>query len=218
MHGKDFTKTSHRIHNGFHLKETSKASRRRASDSSFDWGSVFIGKGLDVGSGDDPLIGAETIDISTDGRDANILESYFEGDRFDFIHASQVLEHLIDPMKSIKGWSKVLKTGGYIIVTVPDFELYEKRTWPSRFNPDHKTAWTMNRLLAGNGVPLIHVPDFLNELSEFDLKAIRVELIVSNYDFSLDSSIDQTRHTDGAECFIEFVLKKISSLQPCWVR
>jgi len=43
-------------------------------------------------------------------------------------------------------WWRVLKDGGHLIVLAPDFGLYEQRQWPSRYNSDHKTQWSLLKL------------------------------------------------------------------------
>jgi predicted SAM-dependent methyltransferase len=193
------------------VKETTKAMKRRNADTAFDWKSVFAGHGLDVGSGDDPLPGAVPLDQCVgDQLDANLLTPHFGRDTFDYIHASQLLEHLEWPMKSLRDWSEILKPEGYIVFTVPDFVLYEKAQWPSNYNSDHKTAWTLDLLTLTTQAPLIYVPNFLKVLSTIsDLKTLRCELITTNYDYSISSDVDQTCNDSGTECFIEIVLQKI---------
>ncbi len=57
---------------------------------------------------------------------------------FDIVHASLVLEHLLDPEAALKEWGKLLKPGGKLIVVVPnDFSPLQKRA----HNEEEKPWW-----------------------------------------------------------------------------
>lgn len=63
------------------------------------------------------LTGAFSIaDIVADISEPLPLES----DKFDTVIARHLLEHLINPMKVLKEWGRVVKTGGRLIIAVPD--------------------------------------------------------------------------------------------------
>jgi predicted SAM-dependent methyltransferase len=51
--------------------------------------------------------------------DALTLESLPSG-RFDFVIASHVLEHLHNPVQALRTWRRVLRTGGVLLLIVPD--------------------------------------------------------------------------------------------------
>lgn len=190
------------------MKESTKAMKRRATEQ-FDWKSVIpsTGKGLDVGCGDDCLPGAQPFDWQH--GDANALHLYFKKETFDYIHASQVVEHLHDPETSLKSWLRLLKKGGHLIFTVPDFELYEKYRWPSRFNVDHKAAFSLTLKIDSSCPVLNFVPEMLKRMAkEVSFEALKQDLITTGYDFTLSPEIDQTLEPYQAECFIEVVLKR----------
>src|SRR5260221_12495855 len=63
-------------------------------------------------------------------------------DEFDFVHSSHCLEHLRDPNAALLQWVRIVRPGGFVIVTVPDEDLYEKGNWQSRYKSDQK--WTFN--------------------------------------------------------------------------
>lgn len=199
------------------MKETTKAMRRRLfvekEINGFQWKDIFKGKGVDIGSGDDPLpfTGCQPFDIS-DGDANNILDHLEEG-IFDYVHASNVLEHMIDPMQAILGWWKLLKPGGYLIGEVPSWELYEGKRDLSIYNPDHKSTWSMWNLTGGSKLPHYFAPLFFSIFQSGNTnensKIIKLQLIDTNYDYLKGSSVDQTfKESDEVECFIEFVLKK----------
>lgn len=193
------------------MHETSKAQKRRLADNNFNWVEVFVGRGLDVGSGDDPLVlpNREIVCIDLPDGGGDDITQFVTG-KFDFVHGSQVLEHALDPNVMIQSWLKVLKPRGFIIATVPDWVLYEGRVWPSQWNQGHTHAWTLNYHELGDQrtleVPLIYVPQFIDSLNA---ESLLEHQVTTNYDHEIGTSIDQTYDPDkGVEAFIEFVLQK----------
>lgn len=186
--------------------ETSKAWKRRLKEDSElqneFWRNIFSGKGIDIGCGGDklPLEGCDPFDIGQ--GDANKIDEYFTQDNFDYIHASQCLEHMKVPHDALERWMRIVKPGGYAVITIPDFDLYEKRVWPSKFNWDHKAVFSLWRKGYHNVSPFYHVPTMLKNYN-----VILCRLVSDNYDWNAPDNIDQTVHTQ-AECFIEFVIKK----------
>lgn len=200
------------------MKETSKATnRRRREDLGYPptqefWDDrIFKGVVLDVGSGDDPLVWGDTyiVPFDTPQGDANKIDQYYPPDKFDCVHGSQVMEHMFDPVTFFDRCLKITKPGGYVVMTIPDFDLYEHRVWPSQYNGDHKTCWSLWRTPKDcpRGVPMVHVPGFVKRLNELGHDA-DCRLITTNYDF-LKQDIDQTfKFEDGVECFIEIICRK----------
>ncbi len=193
------------------MKETSKAQRRRCKETSeggFDWDKIFKGEILDVGSGDDPLPGAIPFNLPDGGGDD--LTKFFPFTKFDVIHGSQVLEHALSPEWMLRSWTDCLKPGGYIVATVPDFELYEKKTWPSKWNAGHQSIWTMDKAIFDGPLPVtalsIKLPEWLQ--TYFPMVEILLCRLIDTSDHSLPDDVDQTFPVDGAEVFIEFVLRK----------
>lgn len=66
----------------------------------------------------------------------------FEDGKFDTIIARHLFEHLIDPIKVLKDWRRVLKPGGKIILAVPNQQL--RHTIP--LNYQHVHAYTPDSL------------------------------------------------------------------------
>ncbi len=192
-------------------RETTKALRRRFledQETGYNfWDKIFRGSGLDVGSGDDPIRLEVCQSFDKKDGDANTLSKYFEPNSFDYIHASQLLEHLHDPEKALRDWRGLLRRKGYIVATVPSWELYEGMIWPSRWNPDHKTTWSL--WIKGSPAQIhIYVPDFIIGLSDI-YKCLRVKLIDTNYNYKIGTKRDQTQNPEhGVEAWIEFVLIK----------
>jgi predicted SAM-dependent methyltransferase len=188
--------------------ETSKATERRLHQE-WPWDDVFTGEVLDVGPGDDPLqwMRCKVTPFDKEQGDANKIDEAFSGKQFDCIHGSQVMEHLHQPSDFIRRCLKILKPGGWIVMTVPDWDLYEKRTWPSRYNPDHKSSWSLWRQPKEViGHMHNHVPTWIKQ---FNVHQRHAELIDTNYDYLAPDTKDQTwLREDGVECFIEILLQK----------
>jgi SAM-dependent methyltransferase len=124
-------------------QETSKCySKRRARG---DFQRYLFGHGIDIGCGNDPLIVQEGSVRGFDLLDGDAL--YMEeikDESYDFVYSSHCLEHMPDVYLALHNWTRILKQGGILYVVVPDFELYEKKSWPSRFNPDHKASFSFS--------------------------------------------------------------------------
>ena len=68
---------------------------------------------------------------------------------YDFVHSSHTLEHMRDAAEALCNWWRILAPGGYLIVVVPDWELYEQGVWPSQWNSDHKQRFSLSSSDAG---------------------------------------------------------------------
>lgn len=192
-------------------QETSKATSRRFNEDPDKWEDIFHGDILDVGPGDDPLVWQNTkiTPFDKEQGDANNLLDYFQPNSFDCVHGSQVMEHVYDPSKFMRHCLQIVKPGGWVVMTIPDFDLYEKRHFPSKYNPDHKTTWSLwrnNRANAQPNSPHMHVPTWIKQ---FDVAQKFATLIDTNYDYLAPDTKDQTwLRKDEVECFIEILLKK----------
>lgn len=197
------------------MHETSKAIIRRLNDSRFV-NKYFVGSGIDIGCGDDPLskytqqfplmTSLKPWDLN-DG-DAQLMASVPD-ETYDFVHSSHCLEHMYDPYEAFDNWIRICKPGGHIITTIPDEDLYEQGVWPSNHNPDHKVSWTIlkNESWCPSSINLI---EFLYQYKE-QIEVLKVELI--NHTFIYDiQRIDQTYH-HISECAIEFIVRKKTQLE-----
>lgn len=192
------------------MKECSKSIPRRLADPNFTR-TYFVGSGLDVGGKPDPLAlyrelffriqSIRTWDLE-DG-DAQFLHGVGD-ETLDFVHSSHCLEHLDDPRIGLSNWFRVLKPDGYLVVTVPDEDLYEQGVFPSSFNLNHR--WTFT-LMKGNSWSKrsLNILDLLRSLGPA-ADPMRIELLSATYRFELPR-YDQTLTPIG-ECGIEFVVRK----------
>lgn len=192
------------------MKECSKSIMRRLSDPNFA-NRYFVGRGLDIGGKPDPLMlykalfsQMETVRTwDWEDGDAQFLGGVAD-EAFDFVHSSHCLEHLVDPQEGIKNWFRVVRPGGYLIITVPDEDLYEQGVFPSTFNKDHK--WTFTIFKHSSWSPKsINLVDMVRQLDE-SAEMVRLEQLSSTYRFDLPR-YDQTL-TPVGECGIEFIIRK----------
>jgi SAM-dependent methyltransferase len=192
------------------VKELSKSIVRRMADPNFTrrW---FVGEGLDIGGKPDPLslyipffpglAGVRVWDWE-DG-DAQQLAG-LAPESLDFVHSSHCLEHLVDPREGLASWFGAIKPGGFLIVTVPDEDLYEQGVFPSTHNRDHKWTFTMLKARSWSDRSL-NVLELLSNLGPAaDVE--KVALLNSTFRYDLPR-FDQTLTPIG-ECGIEFVVRK----------
>jgi SAM-dependent methyltransferase len=192
------------------VDECSKAVARRLLGPGYAT-RYFVGHGLDVGSGADPLArfaplfplvrSVTTFDVP-DG-DAQLLATYPD-DRFDFLHSSHCLEHVRDPFEGLQNWVRVVRPGGHLVVLLPDEDLYEQGVWPSTFNADHRHTFTICKAASWSPVS-VNVTTLLAAVAD-RAEVLKVELL--HHTFLPDRGReDQTLNPVG-ECAIEFVLRK----------
>lgn len=186
------------------MKEALKAYMRRRGETF--WNNVFTGNGLCVGNEDNMLKkewypNIKTIETGT-GRWYYDLQT-FKAESFDFVNLGECLEHETSVFTAALAWLHLVKPGGHLVVTVPDFNLYEAKKWPSVFNVDHK--WSFSIGGKKEHEQHLSVLEFLSKMP--GIQVLRINLADSNYNYA-DSETDQT--LGRAECGIEIVVKKVA--------
>lgn len=185
--------------------------QRRVRDARFAT-RYFVGDGIDVGGGMDslalyceffPLVRRILVYDQEQG-DAQYLDNVADAG-CDFLYSSHCLEHVRDPRQALANWIRVVRPGGHLVVSVPDEDLYEQGVWPSTFNSDHKTTFTLCKRTSWSPVS-INVFDLLSEVAHL-ARPISVETIDHAFRHRLPARFDQTR-TPLSESAIEFVLRK----------
>ena len=193
------------------MLEQTKASFRRYRDGAFH-SRYFVGDGIDIGGKPDPLPrflnefrmmkSCRVWDLE-DG-DAQFKASV-EDESLDFVHSSHCLEHMVDVEQALMHWSRILKPGGYLVITVPDEDLYEHGQWPSPFNSDHKWSFTTHKPRSPQPKS-INLLDLAVRLSD-RLALERLWQIPDYYNRAYPPTLDQTQ-LPFAECSIEVIWRK----------
>ena len=171
-----------------------------------------MGTGIDIGAGEDNLgnytyIFPKLIDVfpwDVSNGDAQYLQSVSDN-FFDFVHSSHCLEHLHDPYIGLQNWWRVLKPGGYMIVIIPDEDLYEQGVFPSKFNGDHKWTFTIYKEKSWCEKS-INLFDIIKSLDRY--KICKLELLDSTFNYDIKNQ-DQTMTSCLTESAIEFILQKL---------
>lgn len=197
------------------MKECSKSIQRRLADANF-LRKYFVGNGVDIGGKPDPLCLYKEFfplmgQIKTwdwEDGDAQVLAGVPDG-HYDFIHSSHCLEHLVEPREGLKTWLSKIRAGGYLVITVPDEDLYEQGQFPSTFNRDHKWTFTIFKHQSWSNRS-INILDLVRDLGE-EAELVRVEQLSATYRFELPR-YDQTL-TPVGECGIEFIIRKRSEVE-----
>lgn len=196
------------------MAESIKARPRHEAAGYFE--KYFVGHGLDIGSGSDPV--TSDCDIfekpePDNGKppeghtvfygDAHVLESV-ERDSYDYIYASHILEHLEDPMWALRTWFQCLKRGGILFLSVPHRDYYERqRLLPSFWNHDHKTMWLPSEQDPPNTFSLASVAmDALRGFAWTWVEAPQSHVTAS------DKLLPAEEHAQG-EYSIECILRKL---------
>lgn len=119
---------------------TDEASKTRAVRGSEFELRYFSGRVIDIGCGPDLVVAhAEPFDLQH--GDAQKIHMFREAAAYDTVSSSHCLEHMRDVSAALCSWWSLVRPGGYLVLVVPDEDLYEQGTWPSIFNCDHKATF-----------------------------------------------------------------------------
>jgi len=192
------------------MREASKSMMRRLHDSRFAT-RYFVGQGIDVGAGNDPIslyrelfpaMGQVRAWDMPDG-DAQLLAGVAD-ESLDFVHSSHCLEHMRDPAQALQNWFRVLKPGGHMVCVVPDEDLYEQGRFPSTYNADHKWTFSLWKSASWSQYS-VNLLELLPRLGAA-VQVLKLELLDASFRYALPR-FDQTC-TPVGECAIEMVLRK----------
>ena len=184
-------------------KETTKSFNCRNIKGHFE--KYLKGNGIDIGAGDDPLqiVNGTTRPFDMRDGDAQYMNG-IEDNVFDFVYSSHCLEHMIDINIAINNWTRILKPTGFLYITVPDFDLYEKGIFPSRFNGDHKHTFSTIKTKESVGRNNHYL--LPNDLTYTNLKLLECSIESDGYNPSLSIDVDQTQGI--ALCQINIIFQK----------
>ena len=183
--------------------ETSKCYAKRTERGDFK--RYLFGHGIDIGCGPDPLVVREGSVRGFDKEDGDALYmAAVEDESYDFVYSSHCLEHMPDVRLALRNWVRILKTGGILYVVVPDFALYEKKCWPSRYNPDHKASFSLDLPLArANHYLVNNLVVWLDR--ELGITTVEVNLEDDGFDPARPDEDQTELRNGGALCQIYFV-------------
>ena len=107
------------------ISETGKAWEHRNREGFFIY---CQGKGIDIGPGNYPPVveTADSWDYCLGHGDAQLMQGVPD-DTYDYVYTSALLEHMTNPTVAIANWWRILKTGGYLILFVPQAYLFERK-------------------------------------------------------------------------------------------
>jgi SAM-dependent methyltransferase len=197
------------------VNELSKSIIRRLSNPNFIT-KYFVGAGIDIGGGADslekynylfPNIKSVRNYDRPDG-DAQDMPN-IKDNVFDFVHSSHCLEHLDSPIRGLNNWLRIVKPRGYLIITVPDEDLYEQGVFPSDWSNEHKWSFAIfkEKGTSWNQENSINIIDLITKTS-YRIEIEKIELL--SYTFNnRKQREDQTLSSLLTESCIEFVIKKV---------
>lgn len=195
------------------MLEQSKSARRRFYNGNFH-NRYFSGNGVDIGGKPDPfsqyigvfpLVKSMKIWDLEDGDAQEMLSCNDE--QYDFVVSSHCLEHMHDVYEALHNWIRITKEGGYLIITVPDEDMYEQKEWPSKYNEDHKWTFTIQKGKSWSPKS-INILDLLRKFQD-EIEIEKIEKISEFYNYNLNG-VDQTMQPN-VESAVEFIIRKKSS-------
>ena len=99
----------------------------------------------------------------TDLIQARIEDTALPPDRFDIVHSCHTIEHLAEPFAALKDHSRVLKTGGILVIDAPNIALIGGRDITEEWFIDkhlfHFSANTLGRMIEAAGFEILREPD-----------------------------------------------------------
>lgn len=190
--------------------ETGKAVARRLHDVRFAT-RYFVGNGIDIGSGTDPLSNygklfplIRSIQLWDKPQGDAQYMAGVQDKTFDFVHSSHCLEHMVDVDEAMENWIRITKPGGYLIIVVPDETLYEQHVWPSQHNPDHKHSFNIADSMSRMPRSITLLEDLYHWCGL--VQVLKVELVDAGYSYGLPP-MDQSALT-ACEPAIEVILRR----------
>ena len=91
-----------------------------------------------------------------------------------------------DVSLAISQWWSLVRVGGYLVLVVPDEDLYEQGVWPSMFNSDHKHTFTISKTDSWSPVS-VNIKEMLTMLD--GAKTLSIGLQDDGYDHNLVLSL-----------------------------
>jgi SAM-dependent methyltransferase len=192
------------------MDETSKTNRLRGHAFTDTY---LQGRVIDIGAGSDLVCAwAERFD-KQDG-DANRIGELRPHNAYDTVHSSHCLEHMFDPEAALTQWWSLVKPGGYLVLVVPHEDLYEQGLWPSRFNPDHKFTFRLDKAESWSPVSF-DIRQLVSGLPGCEVIAAEVQDAEYDYSLQLQPGATYRRKLFGLR-FLRSIAKRIPLVGSQW--
>lgn len=118
---------------------------------------------------------AQSVVDTTDIDDGEQLTTFPE-ESVDFVIANHFLEHAEDPIGALENWTRVIRAGGIIFITIPDarytFDARRPRTTTEHLLRDHREGPEVSRedhyrewAEIIEGLPAERIPERMTELA-----------------------------------------------------
>ena len=160
------------------MKESSKTNQIRPEEF---FNTYLKGKVIDIGGGSDAVTeNAEVFDL--EHGDAQHILKYKHKESYDCVYSSHCLEHMQDVPLALSKWWKLVKPEGYMIIVVPQEDLYEQKIWPSVFADEHLATFRLQTEKSWSPASY-DIFDLAQNLPNSSI--ISAELQDLNYDYSL---------------------------------
>jgi SAM-dependent methyltransferase len=121
---------------------------------------------------------------------------------FDVIIVDKCLQKCESFYSILENSKRLLKHEGELILTLPDYRLYEKCLWPSKFNKDHLHSFSinLNRDVVKRDSHWNIQENLIPMLENFEFSNFEVILDDNNFDYDKPVLVNQTK--EGASCYI----------------
>jgi len=131
---------------------TDEASKTRAVRGS-DFAATYLqGRVIDIGCGPDLIVPhAEPFDL--EHGDAQEIASLRPNGAYDAVCSSHCLDHMKDVPAALNQWWALVRPGGYLILVVPDEDLYEQGVGRVCLTPTTRRLFDGRNKRHGNPFP-----------------------------------------------------------------
>jgi SAM-dependent methyltransferase len=121
---------------------------------------------------------------------------------FDIIIIDKCLQKIENFYSIFENAKRTLKNNGELILVLPDYRLYEKCLWPSKFNKNHMHSFSMNltREIVKRDTHWHIEENLIPLMKNFQYDHFQSNLDDNNFDYDKPVLEDQTK--EGAACFV----------------
>jgi len=95
-----------------------------------------------------------------------------------------------DPEDALRQWWALARPGGYLVIVVPDEDLYEQGKWPSLFNKDHKATFTLEKDKSWSPVSY-NIEDLIRNLPQVEILGVEIQ------DVGFDHALFRSPRAEG---------------------